>query len=78
MILANENFTTSYEFQILNFFYVSEINEINNYKELLFKVKKNIDIAEIVFIEFFLKKCNLIKVSKFKYLFNLLKKLIKK
>ena len=78
MILANENFTTSYEFQILNFFYVSEINEINNYKELLFKVKKNIDIAEIVFIEFFLKKCNLIKVSKFKYLFNLLKKLIKR
>lgn len=78
MILANENFTTSYEFQILNFFYVSEINEINNYKEFLFKTKKNIDIAEIVFIEFFLKKCNLIKVSKFKYLFNLLKKLIKK
>ena len=78
MILANENFTTSYEFQILNFFYVSEINEINNYKELLFKAKKNIDIAEIVFIEFFLKKCNLTKVSKFKYLFNLLKKLIKK
>ncbi len=78
IILANENFTTSYEFQILNFFYVSEINEINNYKDFLFKTKKNIDIAEIVFIDFFRKKCNLTKVSKFKYLFNLLKELIKK
>ena len=78
MNLANEKFTTSYEFQILNFFYVSEINEINNYKEFLFKTKKNIDIAEIVFIDFFRKKCNLTKVSKFKYLFNLLKELIKK
>ena len=78
MNLADEKFTTSYEFQILNFFYVSEINEINNYKEFLFKTKKNIDIAESVFIEFFLKKCNLTKVSKLKYLFNLLKELIKK
>ncbi len=78
MNLADEKFTTSYEFQILNFFYVSEINEINNYKEFLFKTKKNIDIAESVFIEFFLKKCNLTKVSKFKYLFNLLKELIRK
>ena len=40
MNLADEKFTTSYEFQILNFFYVSEINEINNYKEFLFKTKK--------------------------------------
>ena len=78
MNLSDEKFTTSYEFQILNFFYVSEINEINNYKEFLFKTKKNIDIAESVFIEFFFKKCNLTKVSKFKYLFNLLKELIKK
>ena len=78
MNLADEKFTTSYEFQILIFFYVSEVNEINNYKEFLFKTKKNIDIAESVFIEFFLKKCNLTKVSKLKYLFNLLKELIKK
>ena len=78
MNLSDEKFTTSYEFQILNFFYVSEINEINNYKEFLFKTKKNIDIAESVFIEFFLKKCNLTRVSKLKYLFNLLKELIKK
>ena len=78
MNLSDEKFTTSYEFQILNFFYVSEINEINNCKEFLFKTKKNIDIAESVFIEFFLKKCNLTKVSKLKYLFNLLMELIKK
>ena len=32
--LANENFTTSYEFQILNFLYVSNLSEIKKYKDL--------------------------------------------
>ena len=76
--LTNENFTTSYEFQILNFLYVSDMNEIKKYKDFLFKTKKKIDIAEIVFIEFFFKNYNLTKVSKFRYLFNLLKELIKR
>ena len=76
--LTNEKFSTSWEFQILNFFYVSKINEIQKYKRFLFKTKKKVDVAENVFIEFFLKKCNLTKVSKFQYLFNLLKELIKK
>ena len=76
--LANENFTTSYEFQILNFLYVSNLSEIKKYKDLLFKIKKKVDIAEIVFIEFFFKNCNFTKVSKFRYLFNLLKELIKR
>ena len=76
--LTNEKFSTSCEFQILNFFYISKINEIKKYKEILFKTKKTVDIAENVFIEFFFKKCNLTKVSKFQYLFNLLKELIKR
>ena len=76
--LTNEKFSTSWEFQILNFFYVSKINEIQKYKRFLFKTKKKIDVAENVFIEFFLKKCNLTKVSKFQYLFKLLKELIKR
>ena len=38
--LTNENFTTSYEFQILNFLYVSNLSEIKKYKDLLFKIKK--------------------------------------
>ena len=76
--LTNEKFSTSWEFQILNFFYVSKINEIQKYKRILFKTKKKVDVAENVFIEFFLKKCNLTKVSKFQYLFKLLKELIKK
>jgi len=78
--IANENFTTSYEFQILQFFYVSKINETISYKDFLFKPKKKIDVAEIAFVEIFLKKCkfNLIKISKFQYLFSLLKYLIKK
>ena len=76
--LTNEKFSTSWEFQILNFFYVSKINEIQKYKGILFKTKKKVDVAENVFIEFFLKKCNLRKVSKFQYLFKLLKELIKK
>ena len=78
IILTNEKFSTSCEFQILNFFYVSQINEIKKYKDVLFKTKKEIDVTESVFIEFFLKKCNLAKVSKFQYLFNLLKELIKR
>jgi len=80
IILTNEKFSTSCEFQILNFFYISKINEIKKYKEILFKTKKTVDIAESVFVEFFFKKCdfNLTKVSKFQYLFNLLKELIKK
>ena len=57
IILTNEKFSTSCEFQILNFFYVSKINEIQKYKKILFKTKKKVDIAENVFIEFFLKKC---------------------
>ena len=76
--LTNEKFSTSWEFQILNFFYVSKINEIQKYERILFKTKKKVDVAENVFIEFFLKKCNLTKVSKFQYLFKLLKELIKK
>ena len=76
--LTNEKFSTSWEFQILNFFYVSKINEIQKYKRILFKTKKKVDVAENVFIEFFLKKCNLTKVSKFQYLFKLLKELIKR
>ena len=80
IILTNEKFSTSCEFQILNFFYISKINEIKKYKEILFKTKKTVDIAESVFVEFFFKKCdfNLTKVSKFQYLFNLLKELIKR
>ena len=76
--LTNEKFSTSCEFQILNFFYVSKINEIKKYKKILFKTKKKVDVAENVFIAFFLKKFNLTKVSKFQYLFNLLKELIKR
>ena len=76
--LTNEKFSTSWEFQILNFFYVSKINEIQKYRKILFKTKKKFDVAENVFIEFFLKKCNLTKVSKFQYLFKLLKELIKR
>jgi len=78
--LYDKNFTTSYKFQILQFFYVSKINEINKHKELLFKPEKKVDVAESVFIEIFFKKynLNLIKISKIYYLFNLLKKLIKK
>ena len=38
--LTNEKFSTSWEFQILNFFYVSKINEIQKYKKILFKTKK--------------------------------------
>ena len=76
--LTNENFTTSYEFQILNFLYVSNMNEIKQYKDFLFKTKQKVDIAEIVFIDFFFKNCNLAKVSKLRYLFNLLKELIKR
>ena len=38
--LFDKNFTTSCEFQILNFFYVNKINEIKNYKDFLFKKKK--------------------------------------
>ena len=53
-------------------------NQIKKYKDVLFKTKKEIDVTESVFIEFFLKKCNLAKVSKFQYLFNLLKELIKR
>jgi len=76
--LTNEKFSTSWEFQILNFFYVSKINEIQKYRKILFKTKKKFDVAENVFIAFFLKKCNLTKVSKFQYLFKLLKELIKR
>ncbi len=78
--LFDKNFTTSCEFQILNFFYVNKINEIKNYKDFLFKTKKKVNIAETVFIEIFLKKCSLSlnKISKIQYLFNLLKELIKK
>ena len=59
-------------------FYVSKINEIQKYRKILFKTKKKFDVAENVFIAFFLKKCNLTKVSKFQYLFKLLKELIKR
>ena len=76
--LTNEKFSTSWEFQILNFFYVSKINEIQKYKKIFFKTKKKFDVAENVFIAFFLKKSNLTKVSKFQYLFKLLKELIKR
>ena len=76
--LTNEKFSTSWEFQILNFFYVSKINEIQKYRRILLKTKKKVDLAENVFIEFFIKKCNLTKVSKFQYLFKLLKELIKR
>ena len=76
--LTNEKFSTSWEFQILNFFYVSKINEIQKYRKILFKTKKKFDVAENVFIAFFLKKYNLTKVSKFQYLFKLLKELIKR
>ena len=76
--LTNEKFSTSWEFQILNFFYVSKINEIQKYRKILFKTKKKFDVAENVFIAFFKKKCNLTKVSKFQYLFKLLKELIKR
>ena len=76
--LTNEKFSTSWEFQILNFFYVSKINEIQKYKKILFKTKKKVDVAEDVFIAFFLKKYNLTKVSKFQYLFKLLRELIKR
>ena len=75
---TNEKFSTSWEFQILNFFYVSKINEIQKYRKILFKTKKKFDVAENVFIAFFFKKCNLTKVSKFQYLFKLLKELIKR
>ena len=54
--LTNEKFSTSWEFQILNFFYVSKINEIQKYRKILFKTKKKVDVAENVFIEFFFKK----------------------
>ena len=76
--LTNEKFSTSWEFQILNFFYVSKINEIQKYRKILFKTKKKFDVAENVFIAFFLKKSNLTKVSKFQYLFKLLRELIKR
>ena len=76
--LTNEKFSTSWEFQILNFFYVSKINEIQKYRKILFKTKKKVDVAEDVFIAFFLKKYNLTKVSKFQYLFKLIKELIKR
>ncbi len=78
--LFNKNFTTSYKFQILYYFYVNEINQIKDYNELFLKSEKKIDLAESVFIEIFLKKCtfNSTKISKFKYLFYLLKELIKK
>ena len=78
--LFNKNFTTSYKFQILYYFYVNEINQIKDYNELFLKSEKKIDLAESVFIEIFLKKCtfNATKISKFKYLFYLLKELIKK
>jgi len=78
--LFNKNFITSYKFQILYYFYVNEINQIKDYNELFLKSEKKIDLAESVFIEIFLKKCtfNATKISKFKYLFYLLKELIKK
>ena len=44
--LTNEKFSTSWEFQILNFFYVSKINEIQKYIKILFKTKKKFDVAE--------------------------------
>ena len=80
IFLVNENFTTSYEFQILIFFYITKNNGIKKYRNFLFKTKKKIDIAESVFIEIFLNKCNfnLIKILKVHYLFNLLKELIRK
>ncbi len=80
IFLVNENFTTSYEFQILIFFYITKNNEIKKYRDFLFKKKKKVDIAESVFIEIFLNKCNfnLTKISKVHYLFNLLKELIRK
>ncbi|MAI28867.1 MAG: hypothetical protein CMP38_01535, partial [Rickettsiales bacterium] len=80
IFLVNENFTTFYEFQMLIFFYITKNNEIEKYRNFLFKTKKKVDIAETVFIEIFLKKCSfgLNKISKIQYLFNLLKELIKK
>ncbi len=56
IILLDENFVTSYRFQILQFFYVSKINKITKFKEFFFKKEKTVDVTESVFIEIFLKK----------------------
>ena len=78
--LLDENFLTSYRFQIFQFLYVSKINEIKKYEQLFFNQEKKVDITESVFTEIFLKKCNpyINKISKFQYLYYLLKGLIKK
>ena len=55
-----------------------KLTKFKNIKRFYLKQKKKVDVAENVFIEFFLKKCNLTKVSKFQYLFKLLKELIKR
>ena len=54
--------------------------KLRNIEIFYLKQKKKIDIAESVFIEIFLNKCNfdLTKISKVHYLFNLLKELIRK
>ena len=54
------------------------IIRMQKYRKILFKTKKKFDLDENVFIAFFFKKCNLTKVSKFQYLFKLLKELIKR
>ena len=78
--LVTKNLRTSCKFQILYFFYVNKFNEIKKYKEFISKPERKIDTAESVFIKIFLKKCslNVTKISKVKYLFYLIKELIKK
>ncbi len=80
IFLVNESFVTSYEFQILFFFYINKKNKIDEYRSFLIKTKEKIDIAERVFIEIFLNNYNFnsTKISKVHYLFNLLKELIRK
>ena len=78
--LNNKNFTTSCQFQILMFYYITQQNIGNTKRNLILNFKQNeIDIFEKVFIDVILKKKNKKKkMSKIYYLCKLILELIKK
>ena len=53
IFLVNENFTTSYEFQILIFFYITKNNGIKKYRNFLFKTKKKLILQKVFLLKFF-------------------------
>ena len=77
--LKNKKFSTSCQFQILMFFYVTQQNIGKTQKDLILNIQQNeIDIFEKVFIDIILKRKKIKKkMSKLYYLCKLILELIK-